>query len=508
MFQSGLHAAPSVAGLAGAGSRQFAASARFPIGAVRSAGRDFDLGGFDLAVDLGRDIGSRGWWLGLGACSSLCGAALALATLVPVLPSPERQRLTPAQGEMLRAQAIAPLALGGATGAPALPSRRVIALKESPERPRIEVTAQLARGDSFEAALARAGVGRSDIAAVVSLARPFADIGRLPRFGAGAPVLDLVLGRRESKAVPRPLEALRFRAAFDLNLAVERGTAGLAVKRVPIAVDSTPLRLQGTVGRSLERALRGAGVPRAVVADYVRTMGYAVDFQHGVGRSDRFDIVVERDRAETGDVRFGQLLYAGLDRTAKEPIALARFDFGGKPQFFRANGESARKGLMRTPLDGARQTSGFGMRFHPLLNYSRMHQGVDFGAAMGSPIYAAANGVVGFAARHGGHGNYVLVNHTGELKTAYAHLSRFAVRPGQKVAQGQVIGYVGSTGISTGPHLHYEVWLRGRAVNPVALKFVGGVQLAGDDLARFVAAMARMRGLAPEASAVGAATGG
>jgi murein DD-endopeptidase MepM/ murein hydrolase activator NlpD len=135
-----------------------------------------------------------------------------------------------------------------------------------------------------------------------------------------------------------------------------------------------------------------------------------------------------------------------------------------------------------------------------------MHQGVDFGAASGSPIMAAASGVVGFAARHGGHGNYVRLVHNKELSTGYAHMSRFAVKPGQRVSQGQVIGYVGSTGISTGPHLHYEIWLRGKPVNPTQLKFVGGSQLSGADLTRFKAMLGRLEGLAVTgAAAVSAA---
>ena len=212
-------------------------------------------------------------------------------------------------------------------------------------------------------------------------------------------------------------------------------------------------------------------------------------------------IVVERDRAETGEIRYGRLLFAGLERPGKDPVELGRFDLGGSSQFYRANGESARRGLMGTPVEGARMTSGFGMRFHPILSYSRMHQGVDFGAPMGAPILAAANGTVAFAGRHGGHGNYVQLKHSKELATGYAHMSRFAVRPGQSVAQGQVIGYVGSTGISTGPHLHYEVWLRGRPTNPVSLKFIGGSKLSGGNMARFQAMMNRMRHMESAGSA-------
>jgi murein DD-endopeptidase MepM/ murein hydrolase activator NlpD len=453
----------------------------------------FDLGRWRIGtVDLGDRIGSRRWWLGFATCFGLCATALTLGTMVVPLSPLQRSAPTPSEAEQYRTTGIAPLAMGATTGRAVLPVPSLVQpLAEAPERPRVEMTVEMRARDSFEGLLRRAGVGKPDIAAVTALVRPIANLGNLPK---GSDV-DIVLGRRETKAVPRPLELLGFRAAFDLRLAVRRTETGFAVQRIPIAVDSTPLRVKGQVGSSISKALRSAGIPANLASEYVKTMGYVVDFQHGVGRRDTFDIIVERDRAETGEVRYGQLLFAGLDRAGKDPVELARFTFGGQSQFFRANGESARKGLMRTPVDGARLTSGFGMRFHPLLAYSRMHQGVDFGAPMGAPILAAANGTVAFAARHGGHGNYIKLNHNKDLSTAYAHLSRFAVRPGQKVAQGQVIGYVGSTGISTGPHLHYEVWLRGRPTNPMTLKFIGGTQLSGDALARFMATMARMRAL-------------
>ena len=459
---------------------------------------------FDVTVDLGRDIGSRPWWLGLATLGLLSGAALGLTALIPPLPARPIAALTPAQAELARPQAIAPLALGGATGQVAVAGPLVEALAEAPERPRVELTARLG-GNSFEAALRRAGVGKDDLAAITALVRPEANVGTLP----GSTAIDVVLGRRATKSVPRPLEALGFRAAFDLRLAVTRVSTGeLTLQRMPIAIDSTPLRIAGTVGGNLGKAARAAGLPAGLAAEAVRQLGYAVDFQHGVGRRDRFDIIVEHKRAETGDVQFGGLLYVALARSGKDKVELARFDYGGKPQFFRANGESARKGLMRTPVDGARMTSNFGMRFHPLLNYSRMHQGVDFGAGQGSPIVAAAGGKVTFAGRHGGHGNYIMIKHSGELATAYAHLSKFAAKQGQSVAQGQVIGFVGSTGLSTGPHLHYEVWLRGKATNPQSIKFLGGTQLAGSEMARFRSQLERLRGLSPAGSSLAEADTG
>ena len=448
----------------------------------------------DIGFDLGDNIGSRSWWIGLGTCASLCASALVLGAHVPSLIGTSRSIPTPAQQEIMAAQAIAPLARGGVTGARALPdSQRVEPLSEAPERPRLETTATIGRRDSFEAALRRAGVGREDIGTVSRLLRPVANAGALPRGTA----IDVVLGRRETRSQPRPLDLVGFRAAFDMRVAIARDNSALTLRRIPIAIDSTPLRVTGSVGNGLQRALGGAGVPAAAAADAIRSLGYVIDFQHGVGKKDRFDIIVAQDRAETGEVRYGNLLYAALKRSGKEEVTLARFDTGGKGngEFFRSNGESARKGLMRTPVDGARLTSGFGMRFHPLLAFSRMHQGVDFGAPSGSPIMAAASGTVIYAAPHGGHGNYVKLRHNADLTTAYAHMSRFAVKSGQRVSQGQVIGYVGSTGLSTGPHLHYEIWLRGKPVSPIQLKFIGGSQLTRADLTRFKAQLARLQRL-------------
>jgi murein DD-endopeptidase MepM/ murein hydrolase activator NlpD len=135
------------------------------------------------------------------------------------------------------------------------------------------------------------------------------------------------------------------------------------------------------------------------------------------------------------------------------------------------------------------------MRFHPLLRYSRMHQGVDFAAAHGSPIHAVTEGTVVYAGRHGGHGNYVRINHGGGLGTGYAHMSRIAAYPGERVRQGQIIGYVGSTGLSTGPHLHYEVYRNGATVNPMSVRFTQAAQLAGAQLAAFKAKLNRLKRL-------------
>ncbi len=467
--------------------------ARVRIGQWRQAAAGLAVG-TDLATDLGAGIGTPSWWAGLVACLGLCGTALGLGMMVPALPEAARAPQSPSQREALQSQFIAPLALGGRTGAQTRPNPAlVIPLAEPPERPRIEVSARLSGGRGFAETLRRAGVGAEEARAVEALIRPEVNPASIP---AGTE-LDIVLGRRETKSVPRPLELVGFRAAFELRLVVNNMDGELRLKRIPIKIDKTPLRVTGLVGRGLEASLRSTGIPNAQAREFVRTMGYVIDMQRGIGRGDKFDIIIEQDKAETGEVRHGALLYGAIDRPAKDRIEVARYAPGrGAAEYFRANGESARKGLMRTPVDGARLTSSFGMRFHPLLAYSRMHQGADFGARHGSPIYAAASGRAEFVGPHGGHGNYIRLVHSGELKTAYAHMSRFAVKRGQQVTQGQVIGYVGSTGVSTGPHLHYEVWLKGKPVNPMTLKFTGGRQLAGAEMNRFQDELSRLRNMA------------
>lgn len=447
----------------------------------QDARRGIAHGAIDL--DLGTAIGSRRWWLKAGMCATLIGLALwaggRVQPILPALPAP----FTPAQQDEARPQAIAPLALGGVTGArPRVNARLLRPLAEPPERPRVERSVTIgARG--LAAALRNAGVGSSDVAEVVRLLA-----GIQPGGGVRA---ELVLGRRETRTVPRPLESLAVRAAFDLRVEISRTAGGLTMRRIPIRVDSTPLRVSGLVGSSLNRAVRSAGIPAAQASEFVRQLRHVVDFQRGLGKTDRYDIIIEQDRAETGEVRHGKLLFGAIMRTGKTPVEIGVY----KGEYYLGSGEGVKKGLMKTPVDGARMTSGFGMRLHPLLGFSRMHQGVDFGAGSGEPIMAAGGGTISFAGWHGGHGRYVMIRHNKELVTAYAHMGRIAVAAGQRVRQGQMIGTVGSSGLSTGPHLHYEVWLRGKAVNPVSLRFIGGAELSGRALNDFQRQMNRWRAL-------------
>jgi murein DD-endopeptidase MepM/ murein hydrolase activator NlpD len=211
---------------------------------------------------------------------------------------------------------------------------------------------------------------------------------------------------------------------------------------------------------------------------------------------DHFELVFERFYDDEGrTVRTGDLLFVSLEtrRGQRNFYAFAGPD-DDKVDWYDADGKSARRFLMKTPVNGARLTSGFGMRMHPILGYSKMHRGTDFAAPIGTPIMSAGEGVVARAGPFGTYGNYVRIRHSDGYETAYAHMSRFALglRPGQRVRQGQVIGYVGTTGRSTGPHLHYEVLYRNQQINPESLRVAQGRNLSGRDLVLFEAERTRI----------------
>lgn len=206
------------------------------------------------------------------------------------------------------------------------------------------------------------------------------------------------------------------------------------------------------------------------------------------------------------------MLYAGIERVSGKPIQLMRWGKDG--QFFEASGVGEQTSGLVAPVPGP-ISSSFGMRRHPILGYKRMHAGMDFRASYGTPIVAVTDGTVLSAGRAGGCGNTVKLRHGGGIDTRYCHMSRMAVGAGQVVRRGQVIGYVGSTGLSTGPHLHYEMYRGGKSVNPASVKFVTRAQLAGDDLRRFRETLARLKtveagaaltDLAPTANEVAADT--
>jgi murein DD-endopeptidase MepM/ murein hydrolase activator NlpD len=451
------------------------------------------LASVDLVPDLAQDIGSRRWLRGAGTLLGLSAIALAgWPGFAPVEAAPLMVIDDPVRDEF-RSQMIMPLALGADSGRRMGATAAVVPLTSAPERPRLDLEATLARGDSFERMLERAGVGAAEadlIASMIAQEMPLGEIAPGTR-------VDLTLGRRPAPGASRPLEALSFRARFDLQLAVERQGAHLALDPRPIKVDATPLRIRGKVGPSLYRSARAAGAPASSVQQYLRAIGQELDLDSGIGAGDEFDLVVEYKRAATGEVETGKLLYAALIRDGKPRKQMLRW--GSEGRFYEASGVGEQRSGLLQPVPG-RITSGYGSRRHPILGYRRMHAGIDFKASYGTPIYAVSDGTVTYAGRHGGHGNYVKLSHGGGLGTGYAHMSRIAVANGSRVRRGQVIGYVGSTGLSTGPHLHYEMYRNGATVNPSGVNFVMRAQLSGSELANFRGRLAELQKVEPGAA--------
>lgn len=263
------------------------------------------------------------------------------------------------------------------------------------------------------------------------------------------------------------------------------GFAGMEAKR---QVSRQISHYTGSIKSSLFESAQNVGVPAPVIIAMIRALSYDVDFQRDIQSGDGFDVMFEAFYDTKGKlVHSGDMLFASVNLGGK-PIAMYRHETeGGTVEYFNDKGESIKKALLKTPVDGARITSGFGMRNHPILGFTKMHKGVDFGVPTGTPIQAAGDGVVEMAGFNGSYGNYVRIRHGNNYGTAYAHMSRIAqgMKAGRRVTQGQIIGFVGATGRATGPHLHYEV-LKGVAqVNPLSVKMPTNVKLAGRELDRF-----------------------
>jgi len=433
----------------------------------------------NLVQDLGDRIGSRDWFRGLGTCAALCFAASSFAPGLETVAGATPPPLADAQWEEARALSIAPLALGADTGRRVAASDVVIPLTDAPERPIIDLLAAIGRGDGFARVLERAGIAGAEAAEIERLV---AGAVPLEQIKPGT-VIDVTLGRRPDQTVARPVERLAFRARLDLRLEIQRVGGRLMMIRTPISIDDSPLRIQGRVGTSLYRSARAAGAPPKAVEAYIR----AVATQLNIGAldpGDRFDIIVEHRRAANGDTESGRLLYAGLDRTSGKSLQLMQWSQSGRSQWFEASGVGRQSGSLQRPVQGE-VSSGFGMRRHPILGFARMHNGMDFSAGYGTPILAATEGHVSAAGWAGGYGKQVRIAHAGGLTTTYSHMSRMVAQPGMAVRQGQLIGYVGSTGLSTGPHLHYELHLNGAPINPASVRFTTRALLEGHELAAF-----------------------
>lgn len=377
-----------------------------------------------------------------------------------------------------QALAVAPLGNGGRTGLQLDATDAVQPIAAAPARARIDLVMTAAPGEPVGAMLLRAGASRADAGQAHALLRPV----RLPR----ATRVALTLGARAPDG-SRSLQRLSVRAGLGALLEIRRDDGALRLVSHRLRVDSTPLRIRGRAGDGLYWALRSSGVSPRSAAEYLRALAGEIDVGSEIAPDDRFHLVIARRRAAAGEEQIGPLLYAGLDRRGGRNLQLVKWSAGW---IDAASLDRPVQSAMAWPTAG-RITSGFGYRVHPILRFARLHKGVDFGAAQGTPIVAAADGIVAAAGWAGGYGRQVRLAHAGGIATSYSHMSAILAEPGRTVRRGEVIGFVGSSGLSTGPHLHYEVHRGGVAVDPLSVRFAP----AAADPRQVAAVRARLKAL-------------
>ncbi len=291
----------------------------------------------------------------------------------------------------------------------------------------------------------------------------------------------------EIRVVPSP----------DREIIVVRGVDGkYNARENKQKLTRSVVRYSGVIKDGLYVDGVNAGISPTSMMNMIGLYAYEIDFQRDLHDGDKFEMLVESFFTENGrKIRDGDVLFSAIAPKGRK-IEIYGHAIDGRREYFDGNGNSVRKSLLRTPVNGARVSSGFGFRRHPILGYSKLHKGIDFAAPSGTPILAAGNGVITFMGPHGGYGNFVRIKHTADYETQYGHASKFSnkFRVGSKIKQGEVVAYVGSTGRSTGPHLHFEIVYKGNAINPASVKAVSGLKLAGKELARFNATKSEIDG--------------
>ena len=275
---------------------------------------------------------------------------------------------------------------------------------------------------------------------------------------------------------------LKFKVNSTLSIEVRREQNDFRVYENILKLYKKEVVLNNKIENNLYSAAVEAGIEPNIIIEFARIYGFEIDFQRDLRKGDTFEIYYERFEDGKGKVRdTGKIIYASMNVNNKD-ISLYGYEEKNEIGYYDVSGKSIVKSLMKTPINGARLSSAFGMRKHPILGFTRLHAGTDFAAPAGTPIMASGSGIVTRARWCGGGGNCVKIKHNSTYETVYAHMKNFAkgIREGKRVRQGQIIGYVGSTGLSTGPHLHYEVHVNKKKVNPQKLKLPSGKILKGD----------------------------
>ena len=340
---------------------------------------------------------------------------------------------------------------------------------------------QVSKGDNFAKVLKKAGIKNSDIDKIIINGK---DTYNFSKIYLGDVVK--IFSRYDENLLEKFKLIYRFSNTEELIVSLnDEQNFEYEVNEIPL--ESEKVYVKGTIKTSLYEAMKDAGLSELAITEVIRIYSFDVDFQRDIYENDSFELLFTKKINEEGktveieDPEYLQLTSRGT------PLKYYLFTTPEFSEYFDEKGKGMTKSLMKTPINGARLSSGFGYRKHPILGYNKLHKGVDFAAPSGTPIFAAGNGVVEFAGKNGAYGNYVRIRHDGTFKTAYAHMKGFkkGIYDGARVKQGDIIGYVGTTGRSTGPHLHYEIIQNGEQMNPAKLKLPSGRKLNEKELNQF-----------------------
>lgn len=353
-------------------------------------------------------------------------------------------------------------------------------------------TISINRDENITSALNRVGANNSDVKLAVRALGKVISTDDVKRDD------QLTIFMRADSGTKRLL-GFNLASGADRSITVTRTVDGdYKARELTTKMQKRSLRVAGVIGENgLLASVREQGAPDRVADSLADAFAYDVDFQREIGAGSSFELLFDRVSDSRGAVvREGEPTYARITTLNGRSIELYRFQASGDgaAEWYDENGRSARKFLMRTPINGARLTSNFGYRVHPISGFTKLHEGVDFGAPIGTPVYSAGDGVITRAGIAGGYGNVVDIDHGGGWSTRYGHLSRFAagLSVGDRVRQGQTIAFSGNTGRSTGPHLHFEIRKNGTPLNPMSAQVPSGKTLAGTDYRNFQAQVSRI----------------
>ena len=394
--------------------------------------------------------------------------------------------------EQFSTLSIAPFSLGNSAAAATLVTRPpgdAFNYRRQAQDLTYKFGVQVSRGETLSDILTRVGVSGADRAGAIKSLKKVYKPSRL-RQGQAVSVTfqtnpEILSDTRHSS--PGDFLELSLLPDFAHIIVVKKnGDDGFSAIHEQRQLTTRLVRASNTIYQSLFMAGKKVKVPSSVLSELIRLYSWDVDFQRDIRSGDGFELMYEQYSDSQGElVHNGDVIYASLKLSGKDHAIYRHATANGDIDYFDERGQSTKKELMRTPIDGARLSSGFGRRKHPVLGYNKMHKGLDFAAPRGTPIYAAGNGTMKYAGRKGAYGNFVLIRHNATYSTAYAHMKQINTAKGRRVKQGQVIGYVGTTGRSTGPHLHYEIRRSGRQINPLKVKLPSGRKLMGQELTSF-----------------------